>query len=128
VLLTVVGLNLYDHAGYIHQARTNRSAVDWISRFDDTDTAVRWMDGNLERDAVIATTNPPLVHLHTGRRTIALDTLTEEWSVWRNRGARYIAPLVRHALPSTRRGPYKLVYDAAPDSPASARVWVIDID
>jgi len=126
VLLSIVGLNLYDHAGYILRARENPAAIDWIGRFNEVDATMRWMDVHLDKDAVVATTNPPLVHLYTGRRTITLDTLTEKWSVWRGRGARYIAPLIPRQLPSASRGPYKLVYETSPESPA--RVWVIEIE
>jgi hypothetical protein len=128
VLLSLIGLNLYDHSGYIHQARTNPSGIDWLSRFNEVDTLMCWMNAHLDDDAVIATTNPPLVHLLTGRKTITLDTLTETWSVWRQRGARYVAPLVSQPLPGSWRGPYKLVYDAAPGAPAEKRLWVIDIE
>jgi hypothetical protein len=124
-LLTIAGLHLYDHAGYIMQARSDRAAIDWIWRFDEARDSIQWMEQHVEKHAVIATTNPALVHLHTNHATITLDTLTEPWSAWRQRGARYIAPLVRRPLPSASRGPYKIVYDAAPES--SDRVWVIKI-
>jgi hypothetical protein len=124
-LLTIAGLHLYDHAGYIMHAHSDRAAIDWIWRFDEADDSIRWMDHHVEKHAIIATTNPALVHLHTNHATITLDTLTEPWSVWRERGARYVAPLVRRPLPSASRGPYKLVYDAAPES--YDRVWVIEI-
>jgi hypothetical protein len=126
VLLSMVGLNLYDHAGYIVQARNNAAAIDWISRFGEADATMRWMDDHLDKRAVIATTNPPLVHLYTGQPTITLDTLTESWSVWRSRGARYIAPLVRQPLPSAWTGPYTLLYGPIPD--AQAGEWVIDVE
>jgi hypothetical protein len=127
VLLSIVGLNLYDHAGYIVQARNNAAAIDWINRFTQAEATMRWMDINLDKRAVVATTNPPLVHLYTGQRTITLDTLTESWSVLRGRGARYIAPLVPQPLPSSGTGHYNLIYIDAPAPDAPAAEWVIDL-
>ncbi len=125
VLLTLVGLNLYDHAGYLLRARSNPERVDWIARFTEVDSTLTWMRSHLDRDATIAATNPALVHLRTGHKTITLDTLTESWDMWRGRGARYIACLVPRELPSRARGPYTVLYEA---SDAASRAWVIEID
>jgi uncharacterized OsmC-like protein len=105
--------------------RKTLAAIDWINRFTQAEATMRWMDINLDKRAVVATTNPPLVHLYTGQRTITLDTLTESWSVWRGRGARYIAPLVPQPLPRSWKGPYNLIYAPDPDAPAGE--WVIDL-
>jgi hypothetical protein len=126
VLMTIAALNLYDHGGYVLQARESRASIDWLNRFDEADATLRWMNGHLDKDAVVATTNPPLVHLYTGQPTITLDTLTEKWSVWRGRGARYIAPLVPRQLPTTSRGPYKVVYERSPGT--ASHLWVLDIE
>lgn len=125
-LLAIVGLHLYDHTGYVVRARANPSSIDWIGRFAEVESVMEWMGGHLEPGGVTATTNPPLVHLHTGAKTITLDTMGEKWSVWRDRGARYVAPLVRQPLPGAWRGPYKLVYDRAPSE--FSRAWVIEIE
>ena len=125
VLLTVVGLNLYDHAGYVLSVRSNPERVDWIARFAEVDSTLTWMRSHLDRDATVAATNPALVHLRTGHKTITLDTLTESWDMWRSRGARYLACLVPRELPSRARGPYTVLYEA---SDAPSRAWVIEID
>jgi hypothetical protein len=123
VLLIVIGLNLFDHAGYIAQARSR--PVDWVATYNEADTTLAWMKAHLEPGAVVAATNPALVHLLTGHKTITLDRVTEPWSVWRGRGARYAACLVAHELPSASRGPYRLLYQSTPDRPTS--YWVIDL-
>ena len=126
VLLVVIGLNLYDHAGYITRARSDRpDPVDWIARFQELDTTLDWMKANLDPDEVVAATNPALVHLRTGHKTITLDRLTEPWSVWQARGARYAACLVSHELPSLSLGPYKLLYQSHPERQTS--YWVVDL-
>lgn len=126
VLLTVIGLNLYDHVGYIAARRSDPEAVHWLAQFDELENSLRWMSGHLEKDAVVAATNPALVHLWTGQKTITLDRLTEPWSTWRERGARYAACLVDHELPSPSRGPYRLLYKSESRGPAGQ--WVIDLN
>ena len=126
VLFVVLGLNLYDHAGYVVHARSQSpSGGEWVASFREFETTLDWMKGHLAPDAVVAATNPALVHLWTGHKTITFDRATEPWSVWRARGARYIACLVAHDLPTSSRGPYKLLYQPGP--PGSKTFWIIDI-
>jgi hypothetical protein len=126
VLLVVIGLNVYDHAGYILRARSNPESIDWLVRFREVDATLAWMRDHLDRDAVVATTNPALAHLRTGNKTITLDTLTEPWDVWRSRGAEYVASLIPRELPSRSRGSYVLLYQGP--KAASFGTWIIGID
>jgi hypothetical protein len=125
VLLVMIGLNAYDHAGYVLRARSNVESIDWLMRFREVDDTLEWMRGHLDRDGIVAATNPALLNLRTGNKTITLDTLTESWDIWRTRGARYIASLIPRELPSRNRGSYVLLYQG-PGAPQAT--WVIEID
>ena len=125
-LLTAIGLNLYDHAGYVGTLRSEPQRIDWLTKYNELETSLDWMKAHLEKDGVVAATNPALVHLWTGQKTITLDRVTEPWSVWRERGARYIACLVPHELPSASRGPYRLLYTSASEEPTG--FWIVDIE
>ena len=72
-------------------------------------------------EGVVATTNPGLVYLRTGHKTLSFDRPLEDWSVWRSRGVRYVACFVSVELPVPSHGGYKLLYR----SPAG--FWVIEI-
>jgi hypothetical protein len=125
-LLVVIALNFYDHGGYIALARSDSSkGVDWIANFRELDTTLDWMKAHLEPNAVVAATNPAIVHLRTGHKTITLDRVTEPWSVWRGRGARYAACLVSYELPSPSQGHTRLLYQSRPERPLS--YWVVDL-
>jgi hypothetical protein len=124
-LLVVISLNLYDHAGYIARLRSDPAGVDWIERFQELDTTLDWMKAHLEPGAVVASTNPAIVYLRTGHKTITLDRVTEPWSVWQGRGARYVACLVSYELPSPWQGHHRLLYQSHPERPNS--YWVIDL-
>jgi hypothetical protein len=125
VLLVVIGLNIYDHTGYVRRARSNPESIDWLSRFREVDTTLDWMRDHLDRSTVVAATNPALLNLRTGNKTITLDTLTERWEVWRTRGARYAASLIPRELPSRNRGSYVLLYQGT-GTPQGT--WIIEID
>ena len=64
-LLVVISLNLYDHAGYVALARSDPVEGRRLGQraFDELDTTLDWMKTHLEPDAVVASTNPALVHL-----------------------------------------------------------------
>ena len=125
-LLVVISLNFYDHAGYIARTRSEpANDVDWIARFQELDTTLDWMKARLAPGAVVAATNPAIVHLWTGHKTITLDRVTEPWSVWQDRGARYVACLVSYELPSPWQGSYRLLYQSHPERPHS--YWVIEL-
>lgn len=124
VLLCLIGLNLYDHVGYIVQARDPiRSAgVDWISQARDVDAALDWINrAGLGNDGMLATTNPALVYLRTGRKSIACDHPTVEWCRWKQRGVRYIVALYPLDLPADNRREYEVLYRGA------GWLWVIKL-
>ena len=118
VLVSLIGLNVYDHAGYIVRARSAES-VGWVAQARDVDALVTWINrGGLGKDGVLVTTNPGLVYLRTGRKGIASDHPLVEWNKWRDRGVRYIAALYPLELPD---GKYKLLYHSA------GHLWIIQI-
>ena len=121
----VIGLNVYDHAGYIAQARSEPARMDWIARFQELDTTLDWMKAHLDRGAVVAATNPAIVHLWTGHKTITLDRVTEPGASGRTGVPVMRRASCRHELPSPWQGSYRLLYQSHPERPRS--YWVIDL-
>lgn len=80
------------------------------------------MQQNLANEGVVATTNPALVHLATGRKAVAIDSLGGDWAGWRTLGVRYIVFLRAAALPSTAQGAYRVLYR----SPRG--LWVVEME
>jgi hypothetical protein len=121
-LLCVVGLHLADHARYVIQVRDPASAsqVSWLVQARETDELLNWMARHAG-EGVIATTNPALVYLRTGHKTLSFDRPAEDWNVWRKRGVRYIVCLLAVELPATRNSDYTLLYRS------SAGYWIIEI-
>ena len=123
VILCIVGLDVYDHAQYIfdahHADRAQR--VDWIADAREVDAVLDWMKQNLEQEGAVATTNPALVYLETGRKTLAIDDHPNNWRKWKARGVRYVVSLRPGPLPESSYG-YRLLYQSP-----RRRLWVIEM-
>ena len=118
-LLVVIGLNLLDHAQYMFKLHTRRP-TDWIADAEEITAVTDWMGHHLPPDARVATTNPPLVYLSTGRQTVASNDLRANWQGWQARHIDYVASLLPSQLPDPRL-PYRVLYQSD-----HRRYWVIE--
>jgi hypothetical protein len=121
-VLCVIGLNVSDHARYIMEARSSERSrhISWLVQGRETDDVLNWIIEHAD-DGLIATTNPGLVYLRTGHKTISFDRPREDWSVWKARGVRYVVCLLAVELPRDSRGDFRLRFQ----SPSG--FWVIEI-
>jgi hypothetical protein len=87
VVLLMVGLSLVDHAQYLAIARSGEP--DWLVDARDTDAVMDWLRAH-PTNGVIATTNPALVYLRTGAKTIAITGARSRQSELAARGVRYL--------------------------------------
>ncbi|HYH86081.1 MAG TPA: hypothetical protein VEX60_11555, partial [Pyrinomonadaceae bacterium] len=70
-LLCAILLNAYDHVNYIlGKLDIAGSRPEWLQSFDETGELLSWMHDHLPPGSVVATENPPLVHLRTGLKTV----------------------------------------------------------
>lgn len=118
-LLCVIGLNVADHTEYILRSRSE--VLDWAADAQEVDETLDWMRQRVTADGYVATTNPALVHLRTGRRTVAIDDPGANWQRWKSIGVRYIVCLRRGELPSAY-GPYTELYRSK-----RRGLWIIQI-
>ena len=119
-LLCIIGLNLFDHAGYILQARQGRES-EWVHDSREVDEALDWIAGNLGNDGAIGSTNPGLLYLRTGRRSVAFDDPGVSPGAWRTRGFRYLISLLPIQVPPGGPGELEILYHSP------ARLWVVDL-
>lgn len=87
-ILCIIGLDASDHARYILDARNTDGAprIDWVADAHEFDTVLDWMKQNLTEDGAVATTNPALVFLETGRKGLAIDDCGQPGEVEGARG------------------------------------------
>ena len=119
-LLCLIAFYLYDHAGYLIQARSpdNSGRVEWIDRTREVDAALDWIRQNLPDDGPIAATNSALLYMRTGRKSLAFDNPTLRLDAWKARGFRYVVCLHPLEMPA---GASKVLYQSP------ARFWVIEL-
>jgi hypothetical protein len=122
-LLCIIGLNVYDHVGYILHLRDQGrpSSTEWVGSSQEVDAALDWVARNLRSDGMIATTNPALVYLRTGRKSIAYDDPAIDLATWRARGVRYLICLLPLDLPARSSSQYRVLYQSP------GRLWVIEL-
>jgi hypothetical protein len=118
-LLCVIGLNAADHAQYILASRT--ATPDWAADSQETDALLDWMRDHVTGDGYVATTNPALVYLRTGRRTVSIDDAAANWQGWKRTGVRYLVCLIPGKEPPTD-GPYQTVYRSRLHG-----LWILEI-
>jgi hypothetical protein len=96
----VVALNLYSNNQYIQRLTdpSPKYQLKWLKAFDENEDLIKHVGERVPKDAVVATQNPALVYLYTGRKTVASDDLVGAWEVWKKIGVRYLA----------RTSPYRL--------------------
>lgn len=123
VILCLIGLNLYDHAGYIFHARSQAqpNRAEWVGTAQEVDAALNWIRDHLGADGIIASTNPALLYLRTDRKSIGYDDPTVDLAAWKNRGVRYVVCLLPLELPHGPAGEYTVLYRSP------ARLWVIEL-
>ena len=122
-MAVVIGLSIFDNAQYILLARdpARLNSLSWIADAEEVEAALEWMNTHLENEGVIASTNPALVYLRTGRTAVAFDDPPNDWKSWRRRGVRYVACLFPLELPASSNGEYKVLYRSP------GRLWIIEI-
>lgn len=97
----VLALYLYDHVAY-WRARNDPTPAEylpWRAIFDENKAVLDWLREKTPEDAVIASENPALIHLYTGRKTLAGDRAGERWDDWKRLGVRYMARLSVYQIP-----------------------------
>jgi Dolichyl-phosphate-mannose-protein mannosyltransferase len=118
-VLCVIGLNVADHARYIARSRTE--VLDWAGDAQEIDALLDWMRQHVTDDGYVAATNAPLVHLRTGRQTVAIDDPAANWQRWKSMGVRYLVCLVPGQQPPAD-GPYRELYRSRRHG-----LWIIEI-
>ena len=79
------------------------------------------MKQNLQQEGAVATTNPGLVYLATGRKTLSIDHYQDNWRRWKAGGVRYAVALRPVPLPDTTTL-FRLLYESS-----RRKLWVIEL-
>lgn len=116
-VLVVVGFQLMDHTLYIREKFTG--TPQWIGEAREVDDVLTWMENTLHEDGPVASTNPGLVFLRTGRKGIASVRPELNWERWKSSGVRYVAALQLVEIPSRQRNARVMFHNG--------RLWVVQM-
>jgi hypothetical protein len=104
----LTALVIREHVQYIAQKLTGPDPP-WISDGREVRAVTDWINLNVPSGGGIVTTNPGLVYLATGHRTLALVDPVHNWARWRAADIRYVVALHETAAPPPELG-YSLRY------------------
>jgi len=113
----VLTLHVLDHAQY----RVRIDEAVWLQEAHETDELIGWMQRNVTAPGAVASSNPALIFLRTGRHGVAFDNARARWSEWRSQGVRYVVALNQAELPDPALG-YRVLYK----TPRSG-YWIIEM-
>ncbi|HUQ88234.1 MAG TPA: hypothetical protein VM096_11785 [Vicinamibacterales bacterium] len=118
-VLCLLGFNLVDHAGYIQQKLTGMP--DWLAEAADVNEVLDWMSSHVSEPGAVASNNPGLVYLKTGRKTVASADPSGHRSAWQALGIRYVVALRRGERPDPSFAP-ELLFQTS-----RGRLWIVEI-
>ena len=99
-LACVLALQLADHAFYLRLKLTG--TPPWLARAGEVDEVLNWLNVNIAGDAAVASSNPGLVYLRTGRKGVSGAAYSLNWERWKLSGVRYLAALKLAEKPPAR--------------------------
>lgn len=118
LLVSLIALQLNDHVQYLILKMANPPAAIWLSEARAVDEVLEWVNANLPAEAPVASTNPGLVFLRTGRTGVVSAAPESHWVDWKAAGIHYIVALQPMALPPKSIG-YRTLFE-------HQRLWVLE--
>lgn len=113
-------LLLMEHGQYIAQ-KISGPAPEWIADGRDVRAVTDWMNEHLPPGGGVASTNPGLIYLHTGHKTLALVDPLRNWQRWKDSGIQYAVALHMASKPTPAIG-YRLLYESP-----KLGLWVLEL-
>jgi hypothetical protein len=109
-----------EHGRYIEMTRVGPAPM-WLQDYEEVKIVTDWMRANLHREGAVATSNPGLVYLTTGRKTLGLTNLRDRWQELQAMGVPYGATLTTAEKP-----PASLGFPVLFQSPR-LKLWVVEL-
>ena len=122
-----LALFIYDHSVYLAK-RSDLSRAEylpWRALFDENLEALKWIQEKTPEDAVICSMNPALIHLFTGRKTIASNNAEANWENWKRLNVRYMAYLSVYPIADPGMGEGR--FDQAYRSKGPLKLRIMDL-
>jgi len=119
VMALLIALQVIEHGQFLRIKAADPVALPWQADAKATEDLFTWMDRTLPAHVAVASSNPGLVYLRTGRRGVVSVDPAANLHAWQAAGIRYIVALRPTPLPRKSLG-LKQIY-------ASRGLWVVEI-
>ncbi len=110
-----LAISLYANVSYLLKQYGGDLAAksQWVQSFAEAEAMMNWVKNNVNENDVIVTNNPPLVHLYTGRKTVAVGNIQGNWQNWKRLGVRYLLQVsIYQEPPDPSERKFKTVYSS----------------
>ena len=118
LFLSLFALQLQDHVQYARLKAADPPAAHWLHDARAVDEVLAWVEGNLPAGAPLASTNPGLVYLRTGRTGVVSVAPASHVDEWKAIGIHYMVSLQPTAPPPKSLG-FRRLYE-------HQRLWVVE--
>lgn len=118
LFLSLIALQLQDHVQYARLKVADPPAAHWLHDARAVDEVLAWVEGNLPAGAPLASTNPGLVYLRTGRTGVVSVAPASHVDEWKAIGIHYMVALQPTAPPPKSLG-FRRLYE-------HQRLWVVE--
>jgi hypothetical protein len=114
-VLFVIAINLFGNMRYL--LNLNATAVYdrplWVTRFEEAEQLFKQIKEQVPANEAIGSTIPALVHLYTGRKTVAWEDPAGKWEMWKKLGVKHYAWLLFYPRPpEPAEGKFKTTFVA----------------
>ena len=109
-----------EHAEYIRSMKSGTPPT-WLKEHAEIKTVTDWLASNLSGPGSVASNNPGLVYLATGRKGLSMGNARQNWALWQRLGIRYGVAL-HHADKPDDSLPYQTLYQSS-----DRRRWVVEL-
>jgi hypothetical protein len=116
-LTCLIGLHLFDHAMY----RLQLEDAIWLADARESTEVTDFVGRELTEPGAVASTNPPLIFLRTGRTGVVSEDARGRWIPWKELGVRYVVDLVGSEMPDPALG-YRVLLKTD-----RSKLWIIEI-
>jgi hypothetical protein len=117
---SVLALMAIEHVQYIQLAR-NGPPPAWLRDYEEAKHVTDWINANVHDRNPIASSNPGLIYLTTGRKTVALSNPRTHLEEWQQIGVGYAV-----ALHVAERPPRSVNFEPLYESPR-LKLWVMKV-
>lgn len=112
IIAAIIAVNLYGHISYLSKMYGGlMTQPAWLTMNDNVQTMFQWIKSGIPQDAVVATPNPPMVYLYTGRKTVDAEAPELKWERWKQMKVNYLVRASTIPEPvSSAEAKFKVIY------------------